>query len=52
MTFNGLSKDRCIELLSSLLSCIFKNFRACSYPEKYLGRVDETKNSPRIIHGK
>jgi hypothetical protein len=43
MTFNGLSKDRCVELLGSLLNCVFANFRACSNPEDYLKRVDETK---------
>jgi hypothetical protein len=43
MTFNGLSKDRCAELLGSLLNCVFENFRACSNPEAYLGRVDDPK---------
>jgi hypothetical protein len=43
MTFNGLSKDRCVELLGSLLNCVFENFRACSNPETYLERVDESK---------
>jgi hypothetical protein len=43
MTFKALSKDRCSELLGSLLSCIFENFRVCSHPEKYLGRIDENK---------
>jgi hypothetical protein len=45
MTFRGLSKDRCSDLLFSLLSCIFDNFRACSYPEKYLERVLMPKNN-------
>jgi hypothetical protein len=33
VTFTGLPKDRCSELLSSLLKCIYENFRACSRPE-------------------
>jgi hypothetical protein len=36
MTFSGLTKDRCDELLGSLLNCVFKNFRASSRPEAYL----------------
>jgi hypothetical protein len=45
MTFSGLSKDRCSELLGSLLKCLFENFRACSHPENYLARADETLNT-------
>ncbi len=41
MTFLGLPKDRCDELLSLLLANIFTNFRACSRPEDYLARADE-----------
>jgi hypothetical protein len=40
ITFGGLSKDNCCELLSSLLNLIFKDFRACSDPESYLVRVN------------
>jgi hypothetical protein len=49
MTFNGLSKDRCVELLGSLLNCVFVNFRACSNPETYLERVDESKKESENI---
>jgi hypothetical protein len=52
MTFNGLSKDRCVELLGSLLNCVFVNFRACSNPEDYLERVDETKKESDNIEQK
>jgi hypothetical protein len=41
VTFVGLPKDRCDELLSLLLATIFNNFRACSRPEDYLARADE-----------
>jgi hypothetical protein len=41
VTFLGLPKDRCDELLSLLLATIFNNFRACSRPEDYLARADE-----------
>ncbi len=40
VTFKGLPKDRCCELLSLLLTCIYENFRACSSPEDYLVRAD------------
>ncbi len=40
MTYNGLSKDRCHELLSSLLNCLYANFRACASPKDYLERAD------------
>jgi hypothetical protein len=52
MTFNGLSKDRCVELLGSLLNCVFVNFRACSNPEAYLERVDESKKESEHIQQK
>ncbi len=41
MTFTGLSKDSCNELLGFLLNCSFANFRACSRPEMYLARTAE-----------
>ncbi len=41
VTFLGLPKDRCDELLSLLLTNIFTNFRACSRPEDDLARADE-----------
>jgi hypothetical protein len=41
---NGLPKDRCCELLGSLLKFLFENFRACARPETYLGRADVTIN--------
>jgi hypothetical protein len=40
VTYLGLPKDRCSELLDSLLHYIFKNFRACSSPVMFLARVD------------
>jgi hypothetical protein len=40
VTCNGLPKDRCRELLGSLLNFLFDNFRACSRPETYLVRAD------------
>jgi hypothetical protein len=42
VTCSGLSKDRCGELLGSLLNFLFENFQACSHPETYLVRADET----------
>ncbi len=42
VTCNGLPKDRCRELLGSLLNFLFDNFRACSRPETYLVRADES----------
>jgi hypothetical protein len=45
MTFTGLSKDRCSELLGCLLNCAFSNFRACSRPETYLARAAEKNTS-------
>jgi hypothetical protein len=52
MTFNGLSKDRCAELLGSLLNCVFTNFRACSNPEDYLARVDVSQKESEITEQK
>jgi hypothetical protein len=43
VTCNGLQKDRCCELLGSLLNFLFENFRACSRPELYLVRADESQ---------
>jgi hypothetical protein len=40
VTFLGLPKGRCGELLGSLLKCIYDNFRACLRPENYLARAD------------
>jgi hypothetical protein len=42
--FKGLSKDNKSDLLGSLLTSIFENYRACSRPEVYLARADVTKN--------
>jgi hypothetical protein len=44
VTCNGLPKDSCAELLSSLLKEIHENVRACSSPEKYLVRADENES--------
>jgi hypothetical protein len=44
VTCTGLPKDRCCELLGSLLNCLYSNFRACASPEDYLAREDERKN--------
>jgi hypothetical protein len=47
ITFEGLSKDTCDELLNILINQIFSNFRACASPEKVLIRADpahEKKN--------
>jgi hypothetical protein len=44
VVFNGLPKDRCSELLGSLLKFLYENFRACACPESYLGRADVTIN--------
>jgi hypothetical protein len=43
ITFPGLSKDICSELLSNLLNCIYTNFRACSSPENLLERATEIR---------
>ncbi len=40
VVFNGLPKGRCSELLSTLLGCIYENFRVCDRPERYLARAD------------
>jgi lysophospholipase L1-like esterase len=40
VTFSGLPKDKCDELLSILLADVFQNFRACARPEDYLARAD------------
>jgi hypothetical protein len=43
---SGLPKDRCDELLGSLLNIVFANFRACPRPEEFLARAAEnTKKS-------
>jgi hypothetical protein len=47
VTCSGLPKDRCNELLGSLLNCLFSNFRACVSPEEYLARADGTKTSSK-----
>jgi hypothetical protein len=39
ITYNGLSKDKCTELLSSLLHWLFTFFRACASPESFLARA-------------
>jgi hypothetical protein len=39
ITFNGLSKDNCSELLSSMLHWLFTFFRACASPENFLVRA-------------
>jgi hypothetical protein len=44
MIFKGLSKDIQNELLGTLLTCVFDNYRACSRPEEYLVRADDFKN--------
>ncbi len=40
VTCNGLPKDSCDILLSSMLQEIHENFRACQGPEVYLARAD------------
>jgi hypothetical protein len=42
ITFPGLSKDSCCELLSNLLNHVFAIFRACPSPEKFLARATDT----------
>jgi hypothetical protein len=49
VTFVGLPKDRCNELLGSMLRCLFENFRACSRPELYLARADATNTTSENI---
>jgi hypothetical protein len=44
MIFKGLSKDHQNELLGTLLTCVFENYRACARPEDYLVRADVSKN--------
>jgi lysophospholipase L1-like esterase len=44
VTFAGIPKDRCGELLGSMLRCLFENFRACGRPEIYLARADVNDN--------
>ena len=47
VTFKGLPKDTCGELLVVLLHNIFTNFRACASPETLFVRTDQTqKNHP------
>ncbi len=41
--FKGLSKDNKSDLLGTLLTNIFENYRACSRPEVYLARADVAK---------
>ncbi len=44
VTFKGLPKDRCSELLGNMLKYLHENFRACSRPKSFLVRADESKN--------
>jgi hypothetical protein len=44
ITFEGLSKDTCSELLSTMLTWNFVNFRACTSPESYLVRATIAEN--------
>jgi hypothetical protein len=44
VTFKGLPKGRCSELLGNLLKYLHENFRACSRPENFLVRADENKS--------
>jgi hypothetical protein len=46
ITFQGLSKDNCSELLSILLTCVFSNFRACPSPENILVRTTTPTAQP------
>jgi hypothetical protein len=48
ITFEGLSKGTCSELLSSMLNWIFVNFRACASPESYLVRTTTADNSKSL----
>jgi hypothetical protein len=41
ITFPGLSKDSCGELLSNLLNHVYANFRACPSPENLLARATD-----------
>jgi hypothetical protein len=43
VTFKGLPKGRCNELLGNLLGYLNNNCRACSRPENFLVRADENK---------
>jgi hypothetical protein len=43
MIFKGLSKDHQNELLGTLLTCVYENYRACACPEDYLARADVPK---------
>ncbi len=52
MTFTGLSKDSCSELLGLLLNCSYASFRACSRPEMYLARTAETYTTSEIVNQK
>jgi hypothetical protein len=45
IAFDGLSKDNCRELLSTILNWNFANFRACASPESYLVRATIVDNS-------
>ncbi len=43
MTFSGLSKESCSELLGLMLTSIYEKFRACLRPENYLVRANDSK---------
>jgi hypothetical protein len=45
IAFEGLSKDTCCELLSTMLNWNFANFRACASPESYLVRATIAEDS-------
>ncbi len=47
ITCKGLSKDRCGELLGTLLNHIHVNFRACTSPENFLVRADVSNRQIR-----
>jgi hypothetical protein len=51
VTCTGLPKDRCCELLGSLLNCLYSNIRACTSPEEYFAREDEKNNQSEEKHG-
>ncbi len=52
VTFLGLPKDRCDELLGSLLNTVFSNFRACPRPESLLARAAENTKKSEICEQK
>jgi hypothetical protein len=49
ITCKGLSKDRCGELLGTLLNHIHVNFRACTSPKNFLVRADANKKESEIL---